>query len=348
MPDRALRRESHTSGFWLLWVWCATGVIAWAGHAEAADAWWIRIKTPHETYAISPDGKERRALPPEQSPDQSPRRAQLRERLGEEMSRFGEKISPDGARLLYVSGDADGHDAEIFVADADGNNKRQLTDNDAIDNLAEWSPDGQHILFASTRSGKWQVFVMDADGGNVKEMSHEEDGAWEPQYSPEGRRIAYLARREPFSEGGLGPRQVDLVVTDGKTSRRLADDRRIDSFAWSPHGDAIAYSPREYDRNGYAQLSVLWLSGDALGISLVGADPPGPAWQNIVGIRWRPDGLAIAFTTSPPAVQTMMGSPPPNEPSEPKPLFIAPLDRPTIHRLMLEPGSTYDWMKAPE
>ena len=68
--------------------------------------------------------------------------------------------SPDGSRVLIVS-DVDG-DEELFVANVDGSDLRQLTENDSYDGDASWSPDGSRILFVSERDGDSEIFVMDA------------------------------------------------------------------------------------------------------------------------------------------------------------------------------------------
>ncbi|MCP4360657.1 MAG: hypothetical protein GY796_21830 [Chloroflexi bacterium] len=47
----------------------------------------------------------------------------------------------------------------------------QLTSTDNSDNyLPTWSPDGQHIAFASNREGVWAVWVMNADGTNQRKL----------------------------------------------------------------------------------------------------------------------------------------------------------------------------------
>src|SRR3972149_9176683 len=57
---------------------------------------------------------------------------------GDEGDDSGGKESPDGRHLLFTS-DRDG-DPEIYLADADGGNVRQLTPNDARGKSPPWSP----------------------------------------------------------------------------------------------------------------------------------------------------------------------------------------------------------------
>lgn len=56
--------------------------------------------------------------------------------------------SPDGSKIAFVK------DGNIWLMDADGNNKVQLTTGDAQDALPTWSPNGKKIAF-SRDSGLW-------------------------------------------------------------------------------------------------------------------------------------------------------------------------------------------------
>ena len=59
--------------------------------------------------------------------------------------------------------------SEVFVADRDGSNPRNLTNNPFFDGWPAWSPDGSKIAFASNRRGHgYQIFVMDADGADPR------------------------------------------------------------------------------------------------------------------------------------------------------------------------------------
>ena len=68
---------------------------------------------------------------------------------------------------------------EIYVMNADGTGRRQLTDNTAADSNPRWSPDGSLLAFISDRaeSNHHDVFVMDADGTNIRQVTHTPSGA---------------------------------------------------------------------------------------------------------------------------------------------------------------------------
>lgn len=77
--------------------------------------------------------------------------------------------SHDGAKIAFDS-DRSGN-REIWVMNADGTEKVNLTDNLALDTSPVWSPDGTRIVFASDRDGDQDIYVTDSDGGNVKRLA---------------------------------------------------------------------------------------------------------------------------------------------------------------------------------
>jgi TolB protein len=57
--------------------------------------------------------------------------------------------SPDGSRLAFIR--ATGDATDIHVMSSEGTDVVQLTDDAAFDTFPIWSPDGETILFLSTR-----------------------------------------------------------------------------------------------------------------------------------------------------------------------------------------------------
>jgi Tol biopolymer transport system component len=104
--------------------------------------------------------------------------------------------SPRGDLIMF-SRQADG-DYEIYTIKPDGTGLKRLTFSKGNDAHMTWSPDGDHIVFASTRMGfkdeaiytdapqpYGELFVMKYDGTDVQQITDNqwEDGtpAWVPQ-----------------------------------------------------------------------------------------------------------------------------------------------------------------------
>ncbi|MTI88534.1 MAG: amidohydrolase family protein [Balneolaceae bacterium] len=108
------------------------------------------------------------------------------------------RFSPDGNRISFTS-DAGGGD-NIWVVDTDGNNARQVTDeNFRLLNNAVWTPDGEYIIakkhFSSTRSlGAGEIWMYHTSGGSgiqLVEKANDQQDIGEPWVSPNGRYVYY-------------------------------------------------------------------------------------------------------------------------------------------------------------
>src|SRR6185295_20274245 len=67
-------------------------------------------------------------------------------------------------RVPWLVTSARGGNVDIYVMDADGTHARRLTTDPAIDQSADWSPDGFQFAFMSRRDGDYEIFTMYADG----------------------------------------------------------------------------------------------------------------------------------------------------------------------------------------
>ena len=100
--------------------------------------------------------------------------------------------APDGRQIAFTGGD--GRDWEIYVANADGSRRRQLTNNRRVqDQYPSWSPDSKAIVFERTSfpgstayPGKTEIYVMNADGSSQRKLSQSSAGDSDPVWAPNG------------------------------------------------------------------------------------------------------------------------------------------------------------------
>src|SRR5215210_3639491 len=66
--------------------------------------------------------------------------------------------SPDGSRIAY------GRGSRVWIMNADGSNKTQITND--VANCPSWSPDGSKIAFHRSDGNRTDIYVMNVDGTN--------------------------------------------------------------------------------------------------------------------------------------------------------------------------------------
>jgi Tol biopolymer transport system component/DNA-binding winged helix-turn-helix (wHTH) protein len=104
------------------------------------------------------------------------------------------------------------------------------------------SPDGEHIVFESRRSGNPEIWVCDRDGSNpVQITSFGGPATGTPRWSPDSRRIAFDSRAS-------GNPEVYIVNADGGQLRRLSTGSlNASSPFWSADGHWIYFSTQRFD-----------------------------------------------------------------------------------------------------
>jgi tricorn protease len=98
-------------------------------------------------------------------------------------------ISPDGRALAFT------WQGDLWRVPVEGGEAVRLTAHSAHDHHPVWSPDGQHIAFASDRFGNFQIFVMPAEGGEPRRLTFHSADETPYTFTPDGRHVVFGASR---------------------------------------------------------------------------------------------------------------------------------------------------------
>jgi len=79
------------------------------------------------------------------------------------------KLHPE---IAYKSGIAGG-ELDIVIFDLATREERQLTSGSGMNESPDWSHDGRHIVFSSTRHGDPQIFIINRNGANERQLTFE-------------------------------------------------------------------------------------------------------------------------------------------------------------------------------
>src|SRR5581483_5138864 len=119
---------------------------------------------------------------------------------------------------------------QIFYAAVDGKILRQLTRGPGYNAEATVSPDGQKIVFTSSRDGDLEIYTMKTDGSGAKRLTHQLGYDGGPFYSPDGKWIVYRAHHP--SDQAQVARYQELLA------RELVEPMRMDLYVMREDGSA--------------------------------------------------------------------------------------------------------------
>ena len=174
-----------------------------------------------------------------------------------------------------------GQNSEIYVADYDGHNAKQVTQDHTITRDPAWVPARRVLYYTSYKAGNPDIYVHDLQSGTRRAFARYPGLNAGAAPSPDGRRVALV-----LSKGG----SPDIYVcdADGSNLKPLTRTREAESSpCWSPDGRTICFSSRHEGRSALFVVSVD--GGSMRRLSTGGA-------LNCTEPDWSPDGKQIVFT----------------------------------------------------
>jgi Tol biopolymer transport system component len=186
--------------------------------------------------------------------------------------------TPDG-KLVYAV--RIGENWDIWTANSDGSDGKQLTADPFIDQQPSVCANGQYIVFQSNRSRSRNIWRMNADGTNQKQLT---DGNFVDAYpvcSADGRFVVFMSGRS-------GTWAIWKVGIDGGAAVQLTNHTSEIPMI-SPDGKSIAYYYSD-EQASQPKLSIIPFEG---GAPLKTIDLPRSVQP--IAFAWMPDGKSIAY-----------------------------------------------------
>jgi TolB protein len=104
---------------------------------------------------------------------------------------------------------------EVWVMDADGRNKRQVTNLGVASFAPYFLPDGRRIIFSSNhpnpRGRDFNLFVINTDGTGLAQVTFNETFDGFPMFSPDGKRLVFASNRNAARPGDTNVFIADWV-----------------------------------------------------------------------------------------------------------------------------------------
>lgn len=106
---------------------------------------------------------------------------------------------------------------EIWVMDADGRNKRRVTNLGAASFAPYFTPDGKRIIFCTNyfatdpRKRNFDLAVINVDGTGLERVTYNETFDGFPMFSPDGKKLVFASNRNAAKEGDTNVFIADWV-----------------------------------------------------------------------------------------------------------------------------------------
>ncbi len=194
------------------------------------------------------------------------------------------RLSPDRQQLAVAIDDVGNRD--IWVYDLQRGTRNRLTISEETDDAPVWTPDGEKVVFSSTREGGG-IFSRRADGaGGVERIGPNVESAFAGIFGLTPESIDPNQQWLVFREGQPSDLKMLSLGEDGEVVTLLDSEADEDYSEISPDGQYLAYESRQ---SGIEEVYVRPFpdvnDGRWWQVSLDGGQEP----------HWSPDGTRLFY-----------------------------------------------------
>ena len=102
---------------------------------------------------------------------------------------------------------------EIWVMNADGSNKRQITNLNKASFAPYFFPDGRRIIFASNQADPkgrdFDLYMINIDGSGLERITYNDTFDGFPMFSPDGKKLVFASNRHDAKPG-----ETNIFIAD--------------------------------------------------------------------------------------------------------------------------------------
>src|SRR5687768_1508173 len=195
---------------------------------------------------------------------------------------------------------------DIFMADLNGKIVKQLTNSEGYDAEATLSPDGNKMIYTSTKDGDIDLYIMDLKTGKEKRITNMQGydgGAW---FSPDGNKIIWRASRpkteaeikeykDLLAENLVAPTSMEVWVAnaDGSNARQVSSFGQANwAPAYMPDNKRIIFASNHEYKRGFP-FNLYTINEDGSNLTKISRDNGFDAFP-----MFSPDGKKIVFCSN--------------------------------------------------
>ena len=166
-------------------------------------------------------------------------------------------------------------------------NPVQLTFDEGLEDVPDWSPDGNTLAYHSNASGNFDIWIKQLGSGDALNRTADHPGVDQfPTWSPDGSQIAFWSDRE---RGGY----FTMSALAG-LPRKVSSAGRFGKAQWSSDGQQLGYINIEEGMAAFEVVSLV--SGEIQKVPF--ASRRDTVFGGALSIRWQPDQGLVAYIDS--------------------------------------------------